>query len=93
VLFPILTVEWLQLVLYSTCLQNIIIPDGTLCTYILFWKNLAVIRSEASQNLFWEYINGKVFAVHKGRTSICVLLLHSLQHLTKSLFPFGLPTI
>ncbi len=30
---------------------------------ILFWKYLVDIRSEPWLNLFWEYINGKLFAV------------------------------
>jgi hypothetical protein len=31
---------------------------------ILFRKYLAPVRSEARQNLFWEYINGKLFTVY-----------------------------
>jgi hypothetical protein len=32
---------------------------------ILFWKYLVDIESEAWLNLFWQYINGKLFAVEK----------------------------
>ncbi len=58
-LFPMLTAEWLHQVLcssteYSNSRQNII---------IVFWKYLVDIRSEAWLNLFWEYLNGKLFAV------------------------------
>jgi hypothetical protein len=31
---------------------------------ILFWKYLAAVRSEARLNLFWEYINRKLFTVY-----------------------------
>ncbi len=33
-------------------------------TVILFWKYLVDIRREAWLNLFWEHINGKLFALH-----------------------------
>jgi hypothetical protein len=54
-----LTDEWLHLVLYFSTghhnsRQNIM---------ILFWKYLVDIRSEARLNLFWEYINEKLFVV------------------------------
>ena len=32
---------------------------------IMFWKYLVDIESEAWLNLFWQYINGKLFAVEK----------------------------
>jgi hypothetical protein len=38
-----------------TSLQNFI---------ILFWKYIVDIRREAWLHLFWEYINGKLFAVY-----------------------------
>jgi hypothetical protein len=31
---------------------------------ILFWKYLVDIIIETWRNLFWEYINGKLFAVY-----------------------------
>jgi hypothetical protein len=38
---------------------------------ILFWKYLVDIRSEVWLNLFWEYINGKLFAVQqKTKTGV-----------------------
>jgi hypothetical protein len=40
---------------YHNSRQNIIIP---------FWKYLVDNGSEAWLNLFWEYINGILFAVH-----------------------------
>ncbi len=40
--------------------------------YILFWKYLVDMRSETWLNLFWEYINGKLFAVHKPATPLNV---------------------
>jgi hypothetical protein len=57
-LFPMLTAEWLHLgqyffTEYNSSRQNII---------ILFWKYLVDIRSESWLNLFWENINGKLFA-------------------------------
>jgi hypothetical protein len=52
-LFPILTAE------YYNSEQNII---------ILFRKYLVDFRSETWLNLFWEYINGKSFAVRRGQT-------------------------
>ncbi len=42
--------------------RNIIISEKKFI--ILFWKSLVEIRSEAWLNLFWEYINGKLFAVY-----------------------------
>jgi hypothetical protein len=59
-LFPMVTAEWLLLVMYFSTdyydsRQNII---------ILFCKYLADLRSVAWQNLFWEFINGKLFAVN-----------------------------
>jgi hypothetical protein len=57
-LFPMLTSEWLHLVCtvllskYHNSRLNII---------ILFWN--IDIRSAAWLNLFWEYINGKLFVV------------------------------
>jgi hypothetical protein len=63
-LFPMLTAEWLHLVLYciyTECYyyrQNII---------ILYWRYFDDIRSEAWLNLSWEYINGKLFAVCHSR--------------------------
>jgi hypothetical protein len=36
---------------------------------ILFWKYLDDIISKAWQNLFWEHINGKLFAVWLQRTA------------------------
>jgi hypothetical protein len=61
-LFPMLTADWLHLALhfsteYHNSRNNII---------ILFWKYLVDIRNEAWLNLFWAYINGKLFAVHYG---------------------------
>jgi len=55
--FPMLTDEWLHLTLYriSYSRENIM---------YLFWKYLVDLRSEAWLNLFWEYINGKLFAVY-----------------------------
>jgi hypothetical protein len=35
---------------------------------ILFWKYLVYMKSEAWLNAFLEYINGKLFAVHKPAT-------------------------
>jgi hypothetical protein len=54
-----LTAEWLKLVLYfsteySNSRQSII---------VLFWKYLVDIRSKTWLNLFWVYINGKLFSV------------------------------
>ncbi len=55
-LFPMLTVEWLHLVMYfSTEYHN-----STQNIIILFLKYLVDIRSEACLNLFGEYINGKL---------------------------------
>ncbi len=34
---------------------------------ILFWKYLVDIKSEAWLNRFWDYINGKLVAVHSKR--------------------------
>jgi hypothetical protein len=58
-LFSMLSTKWLHLGLYfapefNYSRQNII---------ILFWKYLVDFRSEAWLNLFWEYINGKLFTV------------------------------
>jgi hypothetical protein len=62
--FFISTAEWLHLVLYfSTSLQNIIIPERTHYSSVLEIC-IVDIRSEAWLNLFWEYINGKLFAVY-----------------------------
>jgi hypothetical protein len=46
---------------------------------ILFRKYLADIRSEAWLNLFWEYINGKLFAV--------ILFILSVQSLSRAIVP------
>ncbi len=55
-LFPIQTAECFSLE-YHNSRKNII---------ILFLKYLAdIIRSEAWLNLFWEYINGKLFAMRE----------------------------
>jgi len=58
ILFSMLKLEWLQspvlLWEYHNSRQNIL---------ILFWKYLVNNRSEAWLNLFWENINGKLFAV------------------------------
>ncbi len=45
---------------------------------ILFWNYAVDIRKEAWLNLFWEYINGKLFAVQP----ICpfVLSKNTLQY-------------
>jgi hypothetical protein len=57
-LVPMLAAEWLHLLLYfSTEYRN-----SRQIILILFWKYLVDIRSEARLNLFWEYINGKLFA-------------------------------
>jgi hypothetical protein len=53
-LFPMLTDEWLHLVLYHNSRQN---------SKILFGKYLVDISSEAWLNLLWEYIDGKLFEV------------------------------
>ncbi len=41
---------------------------------VLFWKYFVDIRSEAWLNLFWEYINGKSFAVHAEKPDMVMLL-------------------
>jgi hypothetical protein len=56
-LFPLPTAELLHLVL-CTSLQNIIIQTE----HYKFWKYLFDIRIEVCLNLFWEYINGNLFA-------------------------------
>jgi hypothetical protein len=45
----------------SVHLHRIIIPH-----YNSVWKYLVNIRSETWLKLFWEYINGKLFAVYWG---------------------------
>jgi hypothetical protein len=59
-LFPMLTAKKLHYFSteYLTFRKNII---------ILFWKYLVDIRSEAGLNHFWEYIDGKLFAMHSSR--------------------------
>ncbi len=57
---PYSAAEWLHLVLnfsaeYHNSRQNII---------ILSWKYSVDISREAWQNLFWEHINRKLFAVY-----------------------------
>ncbi len=72
VLFPMLTAEWLHLYFsteYHNSRQNKI---------VLLWKYLADIRSMAWLNLFWENINGKLFAVH----------IQKIKSLIWSLFEF-----
>ncbi len=54
---------------------------------ILFWKYVVDIRSEAWLNLFWEYINGKLFAVL--RPFIYIFLLNR-KH---SLLPKNIPCL
>jgi hypothetical protein len=57
-----LEAEWLRLVLSTedhNYKQNII---------IMFWKYLVDIRSEVWLNLFWEYINAKLFVQQKTKT-------------------------
>jgi hypothetical protein len=53
-LFPMLTAEWMHIVLYR-------IPDRTSYSVLEIFSD---IRSEAWLNLFWEYIHGKLFAVY-----------------------------
>jgi hypothetical protein len=58
-LFLMLTAEWLNLVpFFSTDYHN-----STHNRIILVWKYLFNISSEAWLNIFWEYINGKLYAV------------------------------
>jgi hypothetical protein len=57
--FPILKAEWLHLVLYFPAEYH----NSRRNITILFWKYLVDISNEAWQNLFWEYINVKLFAV------------------------------
>jgi hypothetical protein len=58
-LFPMLTSEWLHLVLdFCTEYHNL---ETEIIT--LFWKYFVDSRREAWLNIFWEYINGKLFAV------------------------------
>jgi hypothetical protein len=70
-----LIAEWLHLVQdfsteYHNSRQNII---------ILFWKYLvSIFRSKAWRKLFWEYINGKLFAVYVHFLSA---LLYKKSHL------------
>jgi hypothetical protein len=79
-LFPLLTAEWLHPVLYfSTEYHNSRL-------IILIWKYLLDIRSEAWQNFFWEYINGKLFGVlywriDGGKEAPCCvdLCIHPIQ--------------
>jgi hypothetical protein len=56
-LFPLLTAEWLHLVLYFST------EDHNSRQIFMFWKYLFDIRSEVWQHLFWEYINGKLFTL------------------------------
>jgi hypothetical protein len=58
-LFPLLKVQWLQIILYYSPEYHI----SSLNIIILFWKYLVDIRCEAWLNLFWEHINRKLFAV------------------------------
>ncbi len=66
----------------SSSLQNIIILDRT--WYFFFAKNLVDVRNEAWLNLFWEYINGKLFAVGPLLLEIVrkVTFLHFQKKLT-----------
>jgi hypothetical protein len=60
-LFPYAaTAERLHLVRYFSPEYN----DSKQNIIILFGKYLVDIRREAWLNLLWEYINGKLFAVH-----------------------------
>ncbi len=67
-LFPMLTAECFSTE-YHNSRWNII---------ILFRKYLVDIKSEVWQNLFWEYVNGKSFAVRKRKISIPTELLADL---------------
>jgi hypothetical protein len=52
--------------IYHNSRQNII---------SLFWKYLVYIRSETWLNLFWEYINGKLFAVYASLISFYIVIV------------------
>jgi hypothetical protein len=54
-----LIAEWMHLYCGAS-LQNIIIPDRTLYSVL---EIFSLFRSEAWLNLFWKYINCKLFAV------------------------------
>ncbi len=58
---------------------------------ILFWKYVVDIRCEAWLNLFWEYTNGKLFAVcllipRKFPTQIRIALFYFFSSISKELF-------
>jgi hypothetical protein len=61
-LFPMLTAEWLNQLLYFSTEYHTVIAD----IIILFCKYLVNIKckSEAWLSLFWEFINEKLFAVY-----------------------------
>jgi hypothetical protein len=68
-LLPMLTAEWLHLLhyrIYNNSRQNII---------ILVWKYLVNIRCEAWLNLFWEYTNGKLFALYAPLISFYIVIV------------------
>jgi hypothetical protein len=50
-LFPLLTDEWLDVIMYFATEDHYSRQDIT----ILFWKYLVDIKSEVCLNLFWEY--------------------------------------
>ncbi len=54
-----LTAQWLHLVVYFSPEYN----NSRKKIIIMIWKYLFDIRSEVLLNLFWDNINGKLFAV------------------------------
>ncbi len=61
-LFPMLTAEWLHLLLYFSTTEY---HNSRQNITILFWKYVVDIGSEARLNLFWEYISGKLLAMQR----------------------------
>jgi hypothetical protein len=63
-MLPILIAEWLHLACteYRNSRESMI---------IMFWKYFVDISSEAWLNLFWEYVNRKLFAVQARSLEFC----------------------
>jgi hypothetical protein len=64
-----LTAQWLHLVVYFSPEHHI----SRKKIIIMIWKYLFDIRSEAWLNLFWEYMNGKLFAVPSGTENVAFM--------------------